>query len=158
MTRKVTVYWNSKVKAFSVRRDGRVLGHAEKILLREAKFVISEAGRRRFLKAGDQDAHAFIRGELDAVVWTEEIYGRWNNWTRGDNAYARVARKRLGVDVRYDPRHTETFVDIDLTGTATGIRTETPMAYLRVWDKIKPIILAFDPCLMTSAESEAATV
>lgn len=158
MSCRVEVYWNSRLKAFSVRRDGKVIGHAEKILLRDVTYTVREAGRRQVLETGYKNVHAFIRGELNAVVWTEELYGRWNNWTRGDNVYAKVARQRLGTEVRYNPRHNVSFVDIDLAGKVTQCRSESPMAYLRVWDKEKPIILAFDPCLMTSAESEAATV
>lgn len=160
MTRKVEVYWNARVRAFSIREDRRVVGHARRLLIRDAKFSVSEAGRRRVLETGHKNVHAYIRGELSAVVWEETfVYGvgYMDNWTRGDGAYASVARKRLGTDVSYNPRLHETFVDRALSGEILGPRTEAPMVYLWRFDK-SPAILAFDPCLMTEAESRAATV
>ncbi|MBD9544324.1 hypothetical protein IB276_33295 [Ensifer sp. ENS04] len=160
MSRKVEVYWNARVKAFSVREDRIVVGHAHKLLIRDATFSVSAAGRRRVIETGHKNVHAYVRGELHAVEWVETFFFglRYNdNWTRGDNAYARVARKRLGVDVVYNPRAHETFVDRALSGEILGPRTEAGMAFLRRVDS-KPIILAFDPLQMTDAESEAATV
>lgn len=165
MTRRVEVYWNARVRAFSVRENafGRgkmVVGHAFKLLIRDATFNVSEAGRRRVLDTGHKNVHAYVRGELHAVEWVDTfVCGRsyWDNWTADDNAYARVARKRLGVDVIYNPRTHETFVDRALSGEILGPRTEAGMAYLRRVDS-KPVILAFDPLLMTEAESDAASV
>jgi hypothetical protein len=162
---RVEVYWNARVRAFSVRenafgRGKKVVGHAERLLIRDATFSVAEAGRRRVLETGHKNVHAYIRGELQAVEWQETfVYGHryCDNWTKGDTAYAAVARKRLGTEVRYNPRQNTSFVDIDLAGNVTGARTESEMAYLRRVDN-KPIILVFNPLLMTEAESEAATV
>lgn len=150
---KVEVYWNARVEAFSVRENRRVVGHASKLMIRDAKFTVSEAGRRRVLESGHKNVHAFVRGELEGVVWEETfVFGisYLDNWTASDRAYARVAQKRLGVDVRYNPRKHESFVDIYPEGS---IRTEAPMAYLRRFDN-KPVILAFDPLLMLESECE----
>jgi hypothetical protein len=164
MTRKVEVYWNSKVKAFSVREKpfGKpiVVGHAKRLLLREVTFSVGHAGRIKFLETGHKNVHAFMRGELHAVEWVETfVFGLSyeDNWTRGDDAYATVARKRLGVTVRYNPRDNISFVDIEPNGKASQCRGESEMAYLRVFDRGKPEILAFNPLLMTQEESRAAT-
>lgn len=157
---KVEIYWNSKVKAFSVRaldgrKKGKVVGHAKKLLIRDALFVVREAGRQLVLSSGYKTVHAFVRGELSAVVWEDPCM--INDWTRGDEAYGKVARCRLGQDVRYNPRKDASFVDIDYQGNPIAVRSESPMVYLRTFDKT-PAILAFDPCKMTAAESAAATV
>ena len=155
---RVEVYWNVRTKVFAVRQDGRVIGHATKLLIRDSSFVVRQAGRRRALETGHKTVHAFVRGELAAIRWTETHWGRVDDWTRGDDAYARVARKRLGVPVRYNPKLHETFVDLDWrNGQILGPRREVPMAYLRKFDD-HPEILAFDPCDMTAEESAAATV
>jgi hypothetical protein len=165
LSRKVEVYWNARVRAFSVRENafGRgniVVGHARRLLIRDATFSVSAAGRRRVIETGHKNVHAFVRGELHAVQWEDTFvhgYRYLDNWTRGDGAYASVARKRLGVDVSYNPRIHETFVDRSASGEILGPRTEAPMTYLWRFDK-SPAILAFDPLLMTEAESKAATV
>jgi hypothetical protein len=165
MSRNVEVYWNARVKAFSVREDvfGRgkiVVGHARRLIIRDATFSVSDAGRRRVIETGHKNVHAYIRGELHAVQWDDTFvfgYAYQDNWTRGDGAYASVARKRLGTIVRYNPRENVSFVDRAVNGEILGPRTEAPMVYLWRFDK-SPSILAFDPCLMTEAESRAATV
>lgn len=149
---KVEIYWNARIKTFSVRKDRKVVGHASKLMIRDATFHVSEAGRQRVLNSGHKNVHAFVRGELEGVVWdTTFVFGHAyeDNWTSSDRAYAQVARKRLGTEVRYNPRVNSTFVDIYPTG---GPRTEAPMAYLRRCDN-SPIILTFDPLLMTADES-----
>ncbi len=156
MTRRIEVYWNLKAKAFSVREEGCVVGHARRLLIRDAKFSVSQAGRRRVIESGHKNVHAFVRGELSAVMWDDTFvfgYAYQDNWTRGDGAYASVARKRLGTDVTYNPRLHETFVD----RPSLEPRTTAPMVYLWRFDK-SPAILAFDPLLMTEEESKRTTV
>lgn len=138
---KIEAYWNTRAEAFSVRenafgRGKRVVGHARRLLIRDATFK-----------------GTIIRGELSAVMWDDTfVFGHryLDNWTRGDGAYASVARKRLGTDVI---QRDQGFID----RPALVPRTEAPMAYLWRFDH-SPAILAFDPLQMTEAESKAATV
>jgi hypothetical protein len=124
---KIEAYWNTRAEAFSVRENafGRgkiVVGHASKLMLRDVTI-----------------SGSIIRGQVEGVIWDDSfIFGvnYMDNWLSSDRAYAKVATKRLGVDVKLEPR----------------VRTQAPMAYLRRFDN-KPIILAFDPLLMTDAET-----
>lgn len=56
------IYWNSHKGLFSVREKGKVIGHAERVLIDEPQFVVSEAGRQRVLASGQKNVHAFVRG------------------------------------------------------------------------------------------------
>lgn len=66
---QVDVYWNIHKNQFSVRSraTGRVTEHAGQVVLRNARFVVQPAGRRRVLATGVKNVHAFVRGELVAT-------------------------------------------------------------------------------------------
>lgn len=67
---KVRVYRNlragrkSKKKIYSVvGSDGRVIAHVEKIMLRDAKFIVRPAGREKVRRTGVKNVHAFVVGK-----------------------------------------------------------------------------------------------
>lgn len=51
---------------YSIRQNGLVIGHSDKLFLKDCEFIVSEAGRQRVLKEKKKNIHAFIRG-----YWTE---------------------------------------------------------------------------------------
>jgi hypothetical protein len=53
---------------YSVRQDGKVVAHAEFVKLREATFVVREAGRQRVLMTGRKNVHAWVRGYLEPAT------------------------------------------------------------------------------------------
>lgn len=63
---EVFVYRNLHENAFSVRdvKTGRVLAHADTVLVRNAEFRVGEKGRQRVLQEKRKNVHAGVRGEL----------------------------------------------------------------------------------------------
>ena len=63
----VRVYYNFRKKLFSVQEkvDGKwkVVEHTKDLVIRNATFKVSEAGRQRVLKEKRKNVHAFIIGE-----------------------------------------------------------------------------------------------
>lgn len=65
---RVQVYWNLHKKRWSVvalegDRKGRVVTHADKVLLKDATFAVQPAGREKVLREKRKNVHAFVRGE-----------------------------------------------------------------------------------------------
>jgi len=54
------------------RRSGLVIGHSDRVVLADARFVVSQAGRQRVLAERSRNVHAYVEGclreELGAVV------------------------------------------------------------------------------------------
>ncbi len=63
---KVFVYFNLHKKVWSVRdvKTGRVVNHTNFIILKDAKFKVSAAGRARVLKEKRKNVHAGVQGEI----------------------------------------------------------------------------------------------
>tara|TARA_Y100000310_G_C20439322_1_gene695287 strand:+ start:367 stop:774 length:408 start_codon:yes stop_codon:yes gene_type:complete len=66
---KVDIYRNLHKNCWSVRSReshnyGRVVAHASSLILDDAKFVVSQAGRNRVLKEKKKNVHAVVRGNL----------------------------------------------------------------------------------------------
>jgi len=63
---RVFVYWNLHKKCWSVRcvKTGKVIFHKQSLMVRNAEFVVSQAGRLRVLRKRRKNVHAGIRGEL----------------------------------------------------------------------------------------------
>jgi len=66
MMEKVEVYWNLHKNCFSVRscKTGRVIAHTKAVDIKDAKFVVRQAGRRKVLQEKKKNVHAFVRGYL----------------------------------------------------------------------------------------------
>ena len=66
---KVDIYRNLHKDCWSVRSRersnyGRVVGHVHCAVLKDAKFVVSQAGRDRVLREKRKNVHAVVRGNL----------------------------------------------------------------------------------------------
>lgn len=72
----VRVYWNLHKDCYSVqakpqRNAGwRVICYAGAIALRNARFLVSEAGRQRVLRDQAKNVHAYVRGE--PISWSKD--------------------------------------------------------------------------------------
>ena len=72
---KVDVYRNLHKNCWSVRSReqhdyGKVVAHANSLVLDDAKFVVSQAGRNRVLKEKKKNVHAVVRGDVhDSNMW-----------------------------------------------------------------------------------------
>ena len=63
---EVEVYRNLHKNVWSVRdkRTGRVIDHQERVVIRNARFVVQPAGRAKVLREQRKNVHAFARGLL----------------------------------------------------------------------------------------------
>ncbi len=68
VNRKVKVYYNLHKKCFSVKdyRTGLVIGHTNRVVLTDAEFRVSQAGRQRVIRERKKNVHAYVIGTLKA--------------------------------------------------------------------------------------------
>lgn len=90
LERPVQVYFNSRPehRCWSVRQRGRVVGHADFLVLRDVTWRVQPSGRERVRREGRKNVHAYASGWVTHLILldgTEQA-------------------------VRYDPRKLETFV------------------------------------------------
>jgi hypothetical protein len=65
---KTEIYRNLHKKCFSVRQNGRVVGHlmddpTEHVLLENVRFAVQPAGHAKVLREQKKNVHAFVRGD-----------------------------------------------------------------------------------------------
>jgi len=66
---RVFVYFNLHRKCLSVKalegeRKGRVIAHADMVMMKNVTFKVSEAGRQRVIREQRKNVHAGVVGEL----------------------------------------------------------------------------------------------
>jgi hypothetical protein len=149
---KVKVYWNVRAGLWSVMdaRTRRVLGSATQVLIRDATFLVSEAGRERVKRERCKNVHAFVIGDLEAAIWHSAPEGaaacEWD-WKPMHNNYLRNVANQRGIRVTYNPYRDQGFREV-LSGRPVD---NSPAAYL-TWDCAgsedltpKPRVMMFDP-------------
>ena len=110
----VEVYYNLHRKCLSVRsRDrrvgyGRVLGHVDAIVLSEAQFKVSEAGRQRVLREKRKNVHAVVRGWVNKA-WLQRVLEAPDDPTWDPCIMPHISDKL--TKVTYNPYKYRTFVD-----------------------------------------------
>jgi len=88
--------------------SGRVVGHSDRVVLRDARFLVSEAGRQRVLRERRKNVHAYIEGTLIGMDVGEQV---------ADESL----KAGLGmVVVRYNPYEDKGFVE---QGAGTVVRS-----------------------------------
>ena len=60
--KRAYVYFNLHKKCWSVRQSGRVVDHTNEILLKDCRFMVSQAGRERVLRDKRKNVHAGVSG------------------------------------------------------------------------------------------------
>jgi len=64
---KFKVYRNLNKKTWSVqsktKKGWRVLCHSDEIILKDATFIVSKAGRARVIREKRKNVHAYVQGE-----------------------------------------------------------------------------------------------
>jgi len=60
--KRVYVYFNLHKKVWSVRQSGKVVEHTKDIMLKDCRFLVSEAGRKRVLREKKKNVHAGVSG------------------------------------------------------------------------------------------------
>ena len=72
-TSKVVEFYrclNRKGFVFSIRQEGRVVGHTNSIILKNCTLIVNKSGKRKCLKEKQRNVHAFVRGfigDIDSV-------------------------------------------------------------------------------------------
>jgi hypothetical protein len=63
----VKVYFNLHKKKFSIKdlKTGLVVGHSDRVTLKDCTFKVSQAGRERVLREKKKNVHAFVIGSLE---------------------------------------------------------------------------------------------
>ena len=62
--RRVYVYFNLHKRVWSVRQDGRIAEHTKYIMLKDARFLVGQAGRKKVLREKKKNVHAGISGYI----------------------------------------------------------------------------------------------
>lgn len=81
------VYWNLHRDLYSVKntRTGRIHEHAAFIIIKNATFAVSQAGRARVLRERRKNVHAGVRGQLYGSCgarWHRLMAASLRGWTR----------------------------------------------------------------------------
>lgn len=124
---KVFVYFNLHRKCFSIKAlegadKGRVVAHRHSVLLNDATFKVSEAGRQRVLRERKKNVHAGVVGD-----WTDDI-----------SSIDRIVI--MGSSVTYNPYKYTTFVHLYGEHPVTDGRvaaltvSESKRASISVWN------------------------
>jgi len=106
---RVEVYFNLHKRMFSVRalegeNKGRVVDHLPECAVRDAKFVVSEAGRQRVLREKCKNVHAYVRGELVEDSQSDDYI----------KTVAKLANDAGTLrTVKYNPYMYNSFVEVD---------------------------------------------
>jgi hypothetical protein len=96
---RVRVYRNLRNQLLSVQSNiggsWLVVGHVESLLLYDAEFKVSEAGRKRVIEQKRKNVHAFVYGELadidtDVVLPTKAFYNPYKYKTFVTESLGRV--------------------------------------------------------------------
>ena len=60
--RRVYVYFNLHKKVWSVRQDGKIVEHTKYIMLKDARYLVGKAGRKKVLEEKRKNVHAGVSG------------------------------------------------------------------------------------------------
>jgi len=127
---KVFVYFNLHRKLFSIKAlegdmKGRVIAHRQHVLLNDATFKVSEAGRQRVIRERRKNVHAGVSG-----TWFEDdVQGKTSAFI-GIN----------GSAIMYNPYRYSTFVHLYGEHPITSAR----LVALNVSDSKRPSIHTWD--------------
>ena len=58
------MYFNLHKRCWSVRQDGRIVQHADRLMLKDCRYLVGQAGRKKVLKDQRKNVHAGVSGYL----------------------------------------------------------------------------------------------
>jgi hypothetical protein len=107
----VRIFRNLTFKCYSIqmRVDGawRTVAHAESAEIRNARFHVSEAGRKRVLETGKKTIHAWLQGGLEAWQGAIRPAGSAAGLEAFQRDFLQPAAPRA---VAYNPRRDGSFI------------------------------------------------
>ena len=62
--KRVYVYFNLHKKCWSVRQSGKIIEHTNMVMLKDCRWLVGQAGRRKVLKEKKKNVHAGVSGYL----------------------------------------------------------------------------------------------
>jgi hypothetical protein len=111
---KVKVYFNLHNHKWSIKSNGKVLGHADQVTMINVKPSVSQAGRQRVLAEKRKNVHAYLVGDLVGTSEFTPFRGR---------DISQSAKKNMAFfaqdEITYNPYKYDRFVQKD-----TGIGIE----------------------------------
>lgn len=127
---KVFVYFNLHRKCFSIKalegvNKGRVVAHSDKVLVFDATFKVSEAGRQRVLRERKKNVHA-------------GVVGHWIGSIDDELTIERIVYN--GTPITYNPYKYNTFVHLYgehpiETGRLVALTvSENKRSHINVWN------------------------
>lgn len=105
---RIKAYRNLNDGSISLVNKGLVVGHAQKVVMSDAKFTVNERGRQRVLKDKQKNVHAYVIGELVEVEGFLPYKGR-----EIDIDHDTKISSHEGVKVYYNPYKTDSFMAED---------------------------------------------
>ena len=109
----VYVYRNLHKKCLSVRQGGIVRCHTANVVLKNCKFIVSEAGQRRVREEKQKNVHAFVKGfvktarEADELLdfgWYSVYYNPYacEHWQLENEPFDQYVDRSTWVDIHAD--------------------------------------------------------
>jgi len=63
-SKRVYVYFNLHKKCWSVRQSGRIVNHTDNVMLKDCRYLVGQAGRKKVLEEKRKNVHAGVSGYL----------------------------------------------------------------------------------------------
>ena len=79
LTRPVRVYRNLTRDCYSIQQDGIVKAHADSVALEDVAWTVSQPGRRRVIRDGKKNVHAFAVGYFTPATTALSAAQVWYN-------------------------------------------------------------------------------
>ena len=90
----ITIYTR---KTFSIRCNGKVIAHRDKVTIKNPQYIVSEKGKQRVRREKSKNVHAFVRGTLMDNASVETWIDRHDGM-------------KVAFKVKYNPYVNDTFV------------------------------------------------
>lgn len=108
-SKPVKVYKNLHRGCMSVQQDGIVRCHADNVVVKNAMFKVSEAGRQRVIREKKKSVHAFVVGYVINARETDHVdHDHWASMTYNPYKVAGFTKRATG-----EICDTAEFVDVD---------------------------------------------
>ena len=118
---RVRVYRNLHKKCLSVQdSNGIVIGHVQTIVLKNVKFVVRPAGRRKVLETKRKNVHAFAVGEVVSFQDHTAVM-QYNNPVRYNPYVADTFLVRPKGAIREYPIYESNLVQINASGAIWAV-------------------------------------
>lgn len=101
----IKVYRNLHNNMYSIKQQGLVVAHAERLCISNCKFIVNEKGRQKVIKEKKKNVHAYIEGK-----YTTSCMG------------TTASRNDLPVKVTYNPYLYDSFINTQYKTPVKGAR------------------------------------